>query len=843
MAEKTRRLGPRILALLVCASSATAAPFVLPATPRRAYDIDAGWKFIKKDMAGAEAVTFEDRAWETVSTPHTYNDVDTFDEIITRGGEKSQYMGPAWYRKPFVLPVDARGQKVFLELEGARNTAAIYVNGKQMSLYTNGVTPHGVDITAAVSFDGKNALAVRVDNRRDWKDAQGNGYQWASKDFNSNFGGLNQHVRLHIVPKLYQTFALFDGLKTTGTYVYPSNISVADKTADVTVESQFKNETGDQCAFDFSAVVVDADGQVAGTLKGETYDSVDGESSIAKATGQIKDVRLWSPDRPYLYDVYSMITVNGKVVDVVKTTTGFRKVDLRGGVGTGGVYINDTFTYLKGYAQRSSNEWAGLGSAYPDWMHDLTSRLIVDSHANYVRWMHVSPKSADVRSFDRHGIVQICPAGDKEKDAEGAQWDQRVDVMRSTMIAFRNSPSILFWESGNNGISTEHMRQMQALCKEFDPNGGRAIGCRSLQDNDAVDAAGYLGVMIADDKNKDDRKSSDDKFRAYSEARRDRLPIIEVEDFRDECARRFWDDCSPPHFGFKKKGDDTWEYTQETFTLAAVRRYATYLSHIITNKTSDDARWSGYASIIFADTVSHGRQYASEVCRVSGKVDAVRVPKEAYYAYRVVQNPQPDVHIVGHWTYPANTKKTVYVIANTDTVELLLNGRSLGKSSTPQSTFIFAFPDIAWQPGTLKAVATSKNNLKPVEHELTTAGPAAKVKLTPIIGPGGLQADGSDVALFDVEVVDADGRRCPTDEGRIDFAVDGPGVWRGGYNSGKPGSTNNLFLDTECGINRVAIRSTMQPGTIRLTAKRNGLASATVEVNAAAVAPSPVAAK
>ena len=828
---------------LAWASTAMAAPFAPPVTPRHAYDFDAGWKFIKQDVPGAEATGFDDHAWETVSTPHTYNDVDTYDEIITRGGEKSLYMGPAWYRKPFILPADAKGQKVFLELEGARNTAAIYVNGKQLSLYTNGVTPHGVDITPAINFDGKNELAVRVDNGRDWKDAQGNGYQWGSKDFNPNFGGLNQHVRLHVVPKLYQTFALYDGLKTTGTYVYAGNISVADKTAEVTVESQFKNETGDQSAFDFSAVVVDADGQVRGTLKGETYDSVDGESSVAKASGRIENVQFWSPERPYLYDVYSMISVNGKVVDVVKTTTGFRKIDLRGGVGTGGVYINDKFTYLKGYAQRSSNEWAGLGSAYPDWMHDLTSKLIVDSHANYVRWMHVAPKTADVRSFDRHGIVQICPAGDKEKDAEGPQWDQRVDVMRSTIIAFRNSPSILFWEAGNSGVSTEHMQQMQALWKEFDPNGGRAMGCRSLQPNEAVDAAGFLGVMIADDKNKDNRKGPTDVFRAYSEQRRDKLPIIEVEDFRDEAARRFWDDYSPPHFGFKKKGEDTWEYTQETFSLAAVRRYDTYLSHIITNKTSDDARWSGYASIIFADTVSHGRQYASEVCRVSGKVDAVRIPKEAYNAYRVIQNPDPDVHILGHWTYPAKTKKTVYVIANADSVELLLNGKSLGKSSTPQSRFIFSFPDVTWQAGTLKAVATSKNAKKPIEHELTTVGPAASVKLAPIVGPGGLKADGADVALFDVEVVDAEGRRCPTDEGRIDFAVDGPGVWRGGYNSGKPDSTNKLFLDTECGINRVSIRSTQQPGTIRLTAKRNGLNSATAEVTATGSTPSPLAAK
>jgi beta-galactosidase len=86
------------------------------------------------------------------------------------------------------------------------------------------------------------------------------------------------------------------------------------------------------------------------------------------------------------------------------------------------------------------------------------------------------------------------------------------------------------------------------------------------------------------------------------------------------------------------------------------------------------------------------------------------------------------------------------------------------------------------------------------------------------------------VALIDFEVVDAQGRRCPTDDARVDFTCTGPANWRGGYNSGKPNSTNNLYLNTECGINRVALRSTTTPGKITVTAKRDGLESASVEI-------------
>src|SRR6185312_6171308 len=121
------------------------------------------------------------------------------------------------------------------------------------------------------------------------------------------------------------------------------------------------------------------------------------------------------------------------------------------------------------------------------------------------------------------------------------------------------------------------------------------------------------------------------------------------------------------------------------------------------------------------------------------------------------------------------------------------------------------------------------------QDEIPTVGEPKAVKLTPHTGPHGLQADGSDVAFFDVEVVDAQGRRCPTDEARVNFKLDGPATWRGGYNSGKTNSINNLYLDTECGINRVAIRSTLTAGPIKLTATRSGLEPATIQLNSAPV--------
>jgi beta-galactosidase len=822
--------------LQICAASAAA--YAPPSSPHADYNFNPGWKFLKGDATNAEQITFDDSKWADVSTPHTYNDVDSYANIISHsGGDRNAYAGVAWYRKHFKLPATAHDGKVILEFEGLKQAGRFWVNGKLVGRFENGVTACGLDLTDFVNFDGKdNVIAVKVNNSTDYKEeSTGAEFEWMGRAFNPNYGGLNHDIWLHLTGKVYQTFPLFENLQTTGIYIHPSNFSIKDKTCDVTVESQVRNESADAQSITLSAVVVDANGNVRAQFQSEALDLVSGQKETFTANGKLTGANFWSDETPYLYDVYSILTVNDKVVDVQKVKTGFRKVEFKGGAGTGGVYINDKFVWLTGYAQRSSDDWAGLGQAYPDWMHDYNAELVRSTHGNYIRWMHVAPQAVDVRACDKIGIIQVCPAGDKEKDVVGRQWEQRVEVMRDSMIYFRNNPSIIFWEAGNNSVTPKHLQEMVDLRKEWDPNGGRAMGCRTLNDQDSTPIAEYFGVMIGQDPRTDHLTNSTDLFRAYSAERRDRVPFIETEDFRDEAARRFWDDFSPPHFGFKKGPNDTYSWNSETFCLAAAERYHAYVLNKISNTDPAHSKWAGYASIYWSDSNADGRQDSSEVCRVSGKVDSVRLPKQAYYVYRVMQNPAPDIHIIGHWNYPTNTVKTIYVAAShCDSVELFVNGKSKGVATNATSGFIFAFPKIEFGAGKISAVAKASGKTV-AQDEILTAGEPKAVKLTPHVGPHGLQADGSDVAFFDVEVVDAQGRRCPTDEARIDFKLDGPAIWRGGYNSGETNSINNLWLDTECGINRVAIRSTLTPGAILLTATRTGLTPATAKLDSASV--------
>ncbi len=842
---------------------ATGGKYTPPATPRAVYNFNPGWKFVFGDVTGAEQVAFDDSAWANISLPHTWNDVDTYRSLIrhSSGDVGEKMFGIGWYRKHFKLPADAEGQKVFLQFDGMRQAGHFFLNGQPIGKYENGVTAVGLDITKFAKFGGQdNVLAVQVDNSTDYKEeATGTPFEWNAKDFNPNFGGLNRDSWLIVTGKVYQTLPLYENLQASGIYIYGQNYNISKKTTDVHVEAEVRNESGDYASITLSTVVVDADGLVRAKFDGDTTDLVNGQSEVVIGSGPLANAHFWDVKDPYLYDVYSILTVNGKVTDVVKTHTGFRKVEFKGGAGTGGVWLNDRFVWLTGYAQRSADDWPGLGGAYPDWMHDFNAALLRASNGNYVRWMHVSPERADVAACDKYGIAIVCPAGDKERLVNGRQWDQRTEVMRDSMIFFRNNPSIFFWEAGNTIVTPEQMAQMVALRKKLDPNGGRVMGTR---DNDVLDAnlaltpgSEYFGVMIGQAAQTDSSAARDGIFRGYNAERRDKAPIIETEDFRDEAPRDIWDDFSPPSMGFHPVNygvantGDTYHWNSETFALAAANRYTDYVLNRIDNKDPAHSKWSGYASIYWSDSDADGRQDGSEVLRVSGKVDGVRLPKELFFVSRVMQSSVPDLHIIGHWTYPAGTKKTMYVAATLcDQVELFVNGQSQGVQKTPCSPtdpfdgrnlgytgFIYAFPDIAFEPGAIKAIAT-KNGQVVAQQELKTAGAPAAIKLTTHTGPNGLQADGSDVVLVDFEVVDAEGNRCPTDEARVDFAVDGPAIWRGGFNSGKTDSTNNLYLNTECGINRIALRSTLTPGVITITATRNGLKSATIKIESNTVA-------
>jgi hypothetical protein len=772
---------------------------------REKYNFNSDWLLKVADERGAETPEFADKEWKKVTLPRAWNEDSAFkvsiDELPT---------GVAWYRKHFKLPANAADKKVFIEFEGIRQKGEIFLNGRSIGKNENGVMAFGFDITDRVKpAPEENVLAVRTDNS--W-----GGRQWNDKNFYANYGGIPKNVFLHITDKLHQTLPLYSNLGTTGVYVYARDIDIEGGSANVTAESQVKNDHAEPKKFSYEVTITDPDGKPLQTIHGSDRTLAPGETKTVTASGKVSKLNFWSWGYGYLYDVTTTLKVGGKTVDRVVTRTGFRKTEFGHGV----LKLNDRTIHLKGYAQRSTNEWPAIGLSVPPWMSDFSNGLMVESGANLVRWMHVTPWKQDVESCDRVGLMQAMPAGDSEKDVGGRRWDERVRLMRDAIIYNRNNPSIVFYEGGNAGFSEEHMAEMKALRVRYYPHGCRAVGSRDMFDSKVAEYGGHMLYI-----NKSASK-----------------PMWMMEYSRDEGLRKYWDNWTPPYHqdgdGPVHQGKSARDYyrNQDSHAIEDVRRWFEYWQE---RPGTGDRVNAGGVNIIFSDSNTHHR--GAENYRRSGEVDAMRIPKDGFFAHQVMWNgwvdvEKPGIHIIGHWNYEPDVRKPIHVVSSADKVELFINDKSRGFGER-SSRFLYTWKEVQFQAGEIKAVGYDATGKKLCETAIKTAGVPAAIKLTPRTGPKGLKADGADLALVDVEVVDAQGNRCPTALNLIKFDLQGPAEWRGGI-AQSPDRPDNFILSkelpVECGINRVMLRSTPQAGRIMLRASADGLKPAAAELSSSA---------
>ncbi|HSC36521.1 MAG TPA: DUF4982 domain-containing protein, partial [Chitinophagaceae bacterium] len=238
-------------------------------------------------------------------------------------------------------------------------------------------------------------------------------------------------------------------------------------------------------------------------------------------------------------------------------------------------------------------------------------------------------------------------------------------------------------------------------------------------------------------------------------------------------------------------------------------------------------------NIVFSESNTHHR--GAENFRRSGEVDALRITKENYFANQVmwdgwVDVEKPRIYIIGHWNYTSNVTKDIYVVSSADKVELKINGISAGFGEQ-SSRFLYTFKNIHWREGTISAIGYDAAGKKIVETQKATAGDPVAIRLKNIENPQGLKADGQDLALIEVEVVDAAGNRCPTALDLLHFDLEGPASWRGGMAQGPDNYILSKDLPVECGVNRVLVRTSTQAGAITIKASASGLKPASLQIN------------
>ena len=796
----------------------------IDATERTKLNFNGGWRLAIGDFKEAAKPDYDDQRWQQVTLPYAFNGDEAFRKDIVDLTDTI-----VWYRKSFCME-NLSNKKVFIEFEGVRQGADFYLNGQNLGYSENGVMACGFDLTPYLK-EGENVIAVRCDNSWTYHSREYNSrYQWNDRNFNANYGGIPKNVYLHITDKLYQTLPLYSNLGTTGTYIYATDFDIPNHKAVIHAESQVRNEDAMPRSFTLQAKVLDVDGKEVAHFGGERITLQPGESRLVKIQQPVEGLHFWSWGYGYLYTVKTcLMEEGGRRMDEVITRTGFRKTRFA----EGKIWLNDRVLMMHGYAQRTSNEWPGVGISVPAWLSDYSNDLLVKSNGNLVRWMHVTPWKQDIESCDRVGLIQAMPAGDAEKDVEGPRWQQRTALMRDAIIYNRNNPSILFYESGNESISREHMLEMKAIRDAYDPYGGRAIGSREMLD---INEAEYGGEMLYINKSQ-------------------KHPMWAMEYCRDEGLRKYWDEQSYP---YHKEGDGPlyrgkpatdYNHNMDAFAVEMVRRWYDYY---IERPGTGTRVSSGGVKIVFSDTNTHHRGESNY--RMSGVTDAMRIPKDAFYVHQVMWNGwvEPEhqqTYIIGHWNYPTGTTKTIYVVSTADDVELFVNGKSLGHGKQSYR-FLYTFENIAFESGCLEAVGSDGS-----KYQIETSGEPYQLKLSAIENPEGMKADGADMALFEIEVVDKQGRRCPLDDRMITFNLWGEAKWIGGIGTrdnkamqrpdeNRPeglldaAATKNvsdnyvgqMALPVECGVNRVLVRSTTNAGEIHLSACAEGLKPAYIEV-------------
>jgi beta-galactosidase len=852
-------------------------PLKVPPPPpnnRVEFNFNYQWKFIAADAPGPWAIGFDDSTWTGVSLPHTFNDVDQWvDWTSFLPNEKpivQPYSGLSWYRKHFELDASYKGRKVFLEFQGIRDMGTVFVNGIDLGFCEDEISPCGIDITSKVQFGADNVVAVQVNNNDLEKDqtyVPGYVFDWSTASFYPMYGGLYTDAKLIITDPIHQTLPLWRNLQTSGVYVYASDIDTLNKNATAHVEAEVYNESATASEVTLSVDIYDYDGKKVLTQAGTPQSVAAGMKTTLAVAAPMTAVHFWAPEYPYLYTVRSSLSGSGSVLDVTDNPLGIRTLTFSA---TNGFKINGHSYWLAGFSPYEVMDWPGTGIPQ-DWMTEYDYLLMKQANHFFVQPMHVAPRKHMVESADRLGIVMVVPAGDSEfgcyNGAGNNTWLQHPAVMQNVMIYFRNNPSVTFYEGCNSPLTASQLADMKGERDWWDPHGGRFVGARDY----------YLAVPY--------------EYLSFSGGvgKSTTTPGWTSEYAGYEAPRRVWDKYTPawdPRTrqyvtgGYVKIASPTYAGTLESTLYNGIAEYP--LCDVPQNSMEDQALcnllefWQAYSAsnfvepvgtrtsagiqigaskVLFADDHANGYMKDTDVARLAGVVDGARLPKSAFYAMRVAASLTPDIAILGHWNYPAGTTKTVYVIAScgqgaaspttvtlgtyrADGMTLIRNyAGAIDMSPSPSppwggqpgpNHYAWGFPNVAFQQGVLKAAATCGSMV--VTDQKVTTGPVAALKLTPRLGPKGWFADGADVAMIDVEAVDSNGLRVPTDEASVTFTHSGEGVWIGGYNSGVRQSTYWDNLWTENGINRVFVRSTTTAGTYTVTASRPGLSPVTIYI-------------
>lgn len=755
---------------------------------------NSNWRFFRGAADGAHEVDFPDTAWKMLDVPHDWSIEDIpgtkspfFNGAIGQVSTGFTQGGTGWYRKFFsVAPADT-SKKLYLHFDGVYMNADFWLNGKKLGKHPYGYTSFYFDISGKVKAGNDNIIAVRVRN-------EGENSRWYSGS------GIYRDVWLRMAPAVH--------IQPWGVYVTTPEVSA--KSATIKVVTTLLRHGKNTGSTRLKTQLLDGAGKqvalVETTLAGEMEQKIEN-------TLQVKDPILWDIENPALYQVVSSIYEGQQLLEETRTNFGIRSIAFSADKG---FQLNGTTIKLKGGCVHHDNGPLGAKS-FPR-AEERKVALLKASGYNAIRTAHNPPSPAFLDACDRLGMLVIDEAFDTWNEGKNpadynvhfSEWWQR--DLESMLLRDRNHPSIIMWSTGNEIPRRERpevaqlSRKLAEFVSALDPSRPVTNGVNGVApDKDSLfgtlDVAGY---NYAFDKYEQDHLRVPNRVMYASES----FPIDAYD---------YWKQVEKHPYVI---GDFVWtafDYIGEASIgwLGFPQSQRFFPWNLAFCGDIDICGWKRSQSY-YRDALWKKDQLSLFVQSPKLSFDTNKNKLDwSRWEWEDVK---------AHWNWKGYEGKplAVKVYTSCETVELFLNGKSLGKKNLAEQDkhrLVWQVPYIA---GVLRAVGYSGGkqvNVQVVE----TAGVAQKLKLT--ADRTALSATGTDLSYLTAEILDARGNRLPEEERLVTFEIKGNGKIIG------VGNANPVSLESYTRPERktwqgrcLAILSTMgKKGTIEVVARAKGL--------------------
>lgn len=772
------------------------------ANPEKDFNYSIATVYSKSGAAPGTAIEprFNDSNWRSLNLPHDWAVELPFSKSDNFGVESHGFkpvggLYPAtsigWYRKRFNVNAADSGQRFQLQFDGIFRNANIWVNGFFVGNNMSGYIGASYDITDIINYNKENVIAVRVDATQ----YEGWFYEGA---------GIYRHVRLN----QYNNIHIPDG----GLFVYAD---VQGNKANVGIETTVANQNFSAANCSVFSYITNREGAIIAQAKEQPLNiAADGRVTI-KQNIAINNPRLWNLDDPYLYRVVSVIKSGNKIIYTKKERFGIRTLRFDA---KEGFFLNGK--YLKIQGTNNHQDHAGLGSALPDYMQYYRIGLLKNLGTNAYRASHNPPTPELLDACDSLGMLVM----DETRLLNSSEaYLQQFEKM---ILRDRNHPSVFMWSIGNEEgwIHTQSngkriAQTFIAKQKALDPTRTCTYAA------DVANVFNGINEVIP-------IRSFNYREYAVADYHRDHptQPLLGTEMGSTVTTRGIYEKDTIR--GYLPDHDITapwWASTAEKWwKLAAENKY--WLGGFV---------WTGF-DYRGEPTPYHWPNINSHF----GIMDMCGFPKNNYYYYQSWWTDKDVLNISPHWNQTVKWGEpapviNVWVNSNADNVELFLNGKTLGKKDMPRNGHLEW--DVTYAPGKLEAIGYKGG--RKLAAKVETTGAPAEVQLTPYKTT--MLADGQDVTVMNISIIDKDGREVPDASNMVRFSISGPGkiigVGNGDPSSHEPdqcvdGAWQRSAFNGKC---QVIVQSTRAAGTIHFEASSGGLYNGATDI--VTVAPGSVA--